>query len=278
VKPFAFTKMSGLGNDFIILDNRSRWLEETLVNEIAKKLCARRLSIGADELIIIEQPLCGGDFSMRTINPDGNEVEMCGNASRCVARYAYTHHIAGAQMIIDTLGGAVQAWVEGEQARVKLQLTSTPQLQQILQMNEDQFVIHTISISGTPHAVVFQDDLSEIPGDSILSMGAAIRYHSNFPKGINANFVQIIDHHHLKQRTYERGVEGETLACGTGSAASSVISALLGFAESPIYVQALGGVLSVSFNQHDGAICDLFLGGGARFVAEGMVHPEAYVW
>jgi diaminopimelate epimerase len=273
-----FTKMSGVGNDFIIVDNCNRILNAIGVQEFARRVCARRISLGGDELIVIEPPASGGDFSMRTINPDGTEVKMCGNASRCVARYAYTHGLAGARMTIDTLGGPVYAMAEGDEVRVKLQVTTPPELNHTLTADGETHIVHTVEISGAPHAVVYLDDVTNAPGELIHRLGAAIRHHPDFPQGINVNFVQALDRHALWQRTFERGVEGETLACGTGAAASSVISALRGLADSPVRLHVLGGELSVSFERRGDAFTELFLGGSARFIAEGILHPEAWNW
>ncbi len=273
-----FTKMSGVGNDFIIVDNRSGILDEIGVHEFARRVCARRVSLGGDELMVIEAPRKGGDFCMRTFNPDGNEVKMCGNAARCVARYAYTHAIAGECMTIDTLGGAVIAWVEGETVRVLLQITSQPILKREMSIQGENLILHTVEISGTPHVVVYLEDAQNASGKWIQRMGAAIRYHESFPDGTNVNFIQVIDRHSLWQRTYERGVEAETLACGTGAAASSIISDLLGMVESPVAVKVLGGELSISFDGRSDAVNHLMLGGRAWFVAEGFLHPEAWTW
>jgi diaminopimelate epimerase len=278
MQAIPFVKMSGAGNDFIVVDNRDGILNEVDIHEFARRVCARQISLGGDELMVIEPPMSGGDFSMHTINPDGAEVKMCGNASRCVARYAYARGIAGVVMTIDTLGGPVYARIEGDQVRVKLQITSTPELNHALTADGEARIVHTVEISGAPHAVVDLDDVANAPGDLIHRLGAAIRHHPDFPQGINVNFVQVMDRHTLWQRTFERGVEGETLACGTGAAASSVISALRGAVESPVRLHVLGGELSVSFERQGGAVTELFLGGGARFVAEGTLHPEAWNW
>jgi diaminopimelate epimerase len=273
-----FTKMSGVGNDFIVVDNRAGVLNEVGVREFARRVCTRRMSLGGDELMVIEPPTSGGDFSMRTINPDGTEVKMCGNASRCVARYAYTRGIAGARMTIDTLGGPVSAWVEGDEVRVKLQLTSQIDLNHSLLVEGETHVAHTVHVSGAPHAVVYMKEVAKASGDTIHRLGAAIRHHADFALGINVNFIQVMDRHTLWQRTFERGVEGETLACGTGAVASSVISALLGQVDSPVRLRVLGGKLGVSFARQGGEFEDLFLSGGVRFVAEGVLHPEAWSW
>jgi len=278
MKAVPFTKMSGVGNDFIVVDNRAGMLNELEVHEFARRVCTRRISLGGDELLVIESPTSGGDFSMRTINPDGTEVKMCGNASRCVARYAYTHGIAGARMTIDTLGGPVYARIENDAVRVKLQLTSPIEMEHALIAEGSKYITHTVEVSGAPHAVVYLDGVANAPGELIRRLGAAICHHTDFSLGLNVNFVQVLDEHTLWQRTFERGVEDETLACGTGAVASSVISALRGLMDSPVRVHMPGGELSVSFERRGDAFTELFLGGGVRFVAEGTLHPEAWSW
>jgi len=273
-----FVKMSGAGNDFIIVDNRAGILNRITLDEFARGVCTRRMSLGGDQLMIIESPTSGGDFSMRTINVDGAEVKMCGNASRCVARYAYTRGIAGARMTIDTLGGPVYARVEGDEARVTLQLTSAIELERVLIAGGERHLAHTVQVSGAPHAVVHMDGVARASKESIRRLGTAIRHHPDFPQGINVNFVEVLDGHTLWQRTFERGVEDETLACGTGAVASSVISALLGKVETPVRLRVLGGELSVSFRRQGDAFDEVLLGGPAWFVAEGVLHPEAWSW
>jgi len=273
-----FTKMSGVGNDFIIVDNRAGILRGMDLSEFARRVCTRRMSLGGDQVMVIEPPTSCGDFSMRTINVDGTEVNMCGNASRCVARYAYLRGIAGEKMTIDTLGGPVYAWVTGEQVRVKLQLTSQVVMDQALLVGGEPHVVHTVQVSGTPHAVLYMADAAGASGDAIRCLGAAIRHHADFPQGINVNFVQVMDGHTLCQRTFERGVEGETLACGTGAVASAAISALRGQVDSPVLLHVLGGELGVSFERQGDGFGELWLSGGARFVAEGVLHPEAWSW
>jgi diaminopimelate epimerase len=273
-----FTKMSGVGNDFIIVDNRAGILDGIGIHAFARGVCTRRMSLGGDELMVIEAPTDGGDFSMRTINPDGTEVKMCGNASRCVARYAHVRGIAGARMTIDTPGGPVDAWVDGELVRVRLQLSSRVELHHALRLGGEAHVAHTVEVSGAPHAVVSLDGVAAKTGEDIHRLGAAVRHHADFPEGINVNFVEVLDRHTLWQRTFERGVEGETLACGTGAVASSVVGALLGQVDSPVRLRVLGGELHVSFERHGDSFRELFLGGGARFVADGVLHHEAWSW
>jgi diaminopimelate epimerase len=268
--------MSGLGNDFIIVDNRSGMLNEYGVLAFARKVCKARYSVGGDELMVIEAPSAGGDYTMRTINPDGSEVKMCGNASRCVARYAYVRGIAGERQSIDTLGGKVEAFVGKDEVRVGLQVTSGPATGLELEADGKRYPVHTAEISGAPHAVVYLENAFGLPGELIHRLGAAIRYHPHFPKGTNVNFIEAKGRGLLLQRTYERGVEGETFACGTGATASAVVSGLLGVADSPVTVRVLGGDLTVFFERTGTSFSRVFLGGGARFVAEGTIHPEAW--
>jgi len=277
LRSIPFAKMSGVGNDFIIIDNRLGWLDNLDISELSRRVCRRRMSLGGDELMIIEASKSAGDFVVRTINPDGIEVEMCGNASRCIARYAYTKGIAGPSMQIETRGGPVLARIDGDQVQVALQITTPPILDRMLTIEGVDVHLHSTAISGVPHAVTFMQEVEKASPERIDQLGASIRRHSDFPDGTNVNFIQIIDKHSLWQRTYERGVERETLACGTGAVASSVICARLGLVDSPVEIAVLGGTLSVSFERDaQGEFTALYLGGGTRFVAEGWLHPEAW--
>jgi diaminopimelate epimerase len=181
-------------------------------------------------------------------------------------------------MTIDTLGGPVFGFVDEDAVRVRVQITAPPELNCTLNIDERQIVINTISISGTPHAVIYLPGLEHAAAETIQQMGAAIRHHPAFPDGINANFADVLDAHTLWQRTFERGVEGETLACGTGSVASSLVSALLRRVESPVRIRVRGGELSVTFQRQGDQFSEIYLGGGARFIAEGVLHPEAWSW
>ena len=276
MNPVPFMKMSGLGNDFIVVDNRSGILDDYGVLKFAEKVCKARFSVGGDELMVIEKSTAGGDYTMRTINPDGTEVKMCGNASRCVARYAAVKGLAGNHQMIDTLGGKVEAFVEGEFVRVGLKITAGPETGIELEVEGKKYAAHTAEISGAPHVVVFLENAFSAPGDLIHRLGAGFRYHPYFPKGTNVNFIEVKDRHTLLQRTYERGIEGETFACGTGATAAAVVSGLLGLADSPVTVRVVGGDLSVSFERAGKGFSRVFLGGGARFVAEGAIHPEGW--
>jgi diaminopimelate epimerase len=276
MKSVPFMKMSGVGNDFIIIDNRENLLQDIELHHLARQVCKRRESLGGDELILIERSAMGGDFFMRTINPDGIEVKMCGNAARCVARYAFFKGFASTNMVIDTQGGPIHAVVAGEHVQVQLQITSEPQLNRRLVAGPIELIIHSLEISGTPHLVFFLEDVFAASQESIRQTGSLLRWHPEFPEGINANFVQVVNEHQLRQRTFERGVEGETLACGTGAAASSVICSLLNQVDSPVQVDMLGGRLNISFSRPGEDFFNLYLSGSTRFVAEGLLLPEAW--
>jgi len=256
-----FTKMSGLGNDFIIVDNRDQVLAEKDIFNFAEKVCKARYSVGGDELMLIEKPSSGGDYTMRTINPDGTEAKMCGNASRCVARYAYTHGIASEHQIIDTLGGPVEAFIDADEIRVGLQLTKGPESDVKLVIDGKNYLAHTLDISGAPHAVLLLENAFTASKELIHTLGAAIRYNPYFPKGTNVNFIEIKNRSLVLQRTYERGVEGETFACGTGATASAIICSLLGLVDSPVTVRVIGGDLRISFEKQDDSVRSIFLGG-----------------
>lgn len=273
-----FTKMSGLGNDFIVVDGRGGALSGLDLPGFARKVCAPRLSVGADELMVIGPPAAGGDFSMRTINPDGTEVKMCGNASRCVARWAFTNGIAGAAMTIETLGGPVRAWVDGPMVRVGLQVTAGPRKGIRLEAAGRRLDTDWIEISGAPHAVILLDGAWTASEALIQELGSAVRHDPAFPEGTNVMFVEARGRGDVAQRSFERGVEGETLACGTGATATALLLALCGSVDSPVRVLVRGGELRVSFERSGAGFREVTLGGGARFVAEGRIHPEGWEW
>jgi len=267
--------MSALGNDFIVVDNRTGILDAYGVEAYAERVCKARYAVGGDQLMVIETAKSGGDYFMRTINPDGTEVKMCGNASRCVARYAFVHGIAGARQRMETLGGPVEALIDGDTVSVGLQMTGSPELDIRLEVDGRRLVAHSIEISGAPHAVVFLEGVRNLPGQEIHKLGAAVRYDPRFPLGTNVDFIEVTGSGSLDQRTYERGIEGETFACGTGATAAAIVSCLLGYVNPPVAVRVTGGDLGVSFSRAGERFELVRLSGSARFVAEGTIHPEA---
>ncbi len=270
-KGIPFTKMSGSGNDFILMDGTDDsllWVDSPWV----KAVCQRALSVGADGLIILERDETY-DFAWRFFNSDGSIAEMCGNGGRCAARFAYEKGIAGPAMTFSTLAGPIHAEVSGRQ--VKVQLTKPKLLEDALHIeiegrNYTLFFVNT----GVPHIVLEVEDITSFP---LVEVGRKIRYHERFaPAGTNVNVVQVNDDQTLSVRTYERGVEDETLACGTGSVASALMVSMRRGIKSPVSVHAASGeVLTVSWEGEVGIWDPVFLEGEVRFVYEGWILPEA---
>jgi len=231
-----FWKMHGAGNDFILLDDRHLSFPVPDVAFIAR-LCNRKHGIGSDGLLLI-QPSDAADFRMRFFNPDGSEADFCGNGARCIARLAHELDIAPADMQIETGAGLVRAEILPPRVRLHLPPPGDWRTDLSLIWKEREIPVHFIN-SGVPHAVVFVEDLASV---DVPALGAHIRRHALFaPDGSNANFVQITGPHALSIRTYERGVEAETLACGTGVVAAALVAEKLGRVQAPVQVKTAGG-------------------------------------
>lgn len=263
-----FWKMHGASNDFILVDDRALSFPVSDSKWIAA-LCARRTGIGAEGLILI-QPSRAAHFRMRFFNPDGSEVEMCGNGARCVARLAFDLGVAPAQMQFETIAGIVGASVRGEQVTLNMTEPKDWRLNRTIQLDNRTLSYHFVN-SGVPHVVVRVENLDNTP---VERWGRAIRYHADFaPAGTNANFVALAGPDLLRIRTYERGVEGETLACGTGIVASGLIAARLGWARLPVRLQAASGdILEVNGRLSNDTITSVTLTGPAVHVFHGEVE------
>lgn len=264
-----FSKITAAGNNFVLIDNRENIISEKNYQTLAKKLCDIKYSIGGDGLILLEKSSCK-DFKMKYFNSDGSPASMCGNGGRSVAKFAYDLGIVDSQMVFDTDAGVIIAEIlQGD--RVKLDLYEPKNLKRNIKvkLSDREFDIDFIN-TGVPHAVIFVDD---VKGIDVFRYGREIRYHKAFaPSGTNVNFVQVAKDNTLFVRTYERGVEYETLACGTGIIASGVISVLKGFLESPVNVIARGGdKLSVSMVIDNNKISGIALEGPAVISFKGIV-------
>jgi diaminopimelate epimerase len=268
-----FSKMTGCGNDFIIIDNRRKILDADRLGDFVRKVCAPKLSVGADGLVLVE-PSTKVNFQWRFFNSDGSVAEMCGNAARCVARFAVLKGIAPSPMAFETLAGIIEAEVAGRQIKVLMVPPTGLKLEIDVSVDGESHPVHFIN-TGVPHAVKFVEQAALV---SVKELGKKIRFHPRFhPAGTNANFVQVMDRKHIKVRTYERGVEDETLACGTGAVASALIAARKKFVDSPVEVQTSGGEVLKIYFQHKGDGFDrVFLEGDARVVYEGELWDEAY--
>jgi diaminopimelate epimerase len=266
-------KMSGSGNDFILVDNRAKAVADDQMVPLTRSLCRRMVSVGADGMIFIESSE-GYDFKWRFFNADGSEAEMCGNGGRCAARFAMLKGMAGSAMTFETLAGPIQAWVDG--AVVKLQLTR-PRDQHLggqIQVEKKPVNFDFIN-TGVPHTVIWVEDNNPV---DVTRLGHGIRYHTYFkPAGTNVNFVQPIPNGGLSVRTYERGVEGETLACGTGAVAAASLAFLKNKAVSPVQVKTRGGeILTVHLEGRAGEEIEaVYLEGRVRLVFQGEVFAEA---
>ncbi len=268
-----FSKMTGCGNDFIIIDNRRKIMDADKLGDFVRKVCAHKLSAGADGVVLIE-PSQKVNFKWRFFNSDGSVGEMCGNAARCVARFAVLKGIAPPRMAFETLAGIIEAEVKGRQIKVLMVQPTGIKLGINVPIDGESHQMHFIN-TGVPHAIEFVDQASSV---EVKDLGKKIRFHAQFqPAGTNANFVQVVDRKHIKVRTYERGVEDETLACGTGAVASALIAAQKGFVDSPVEVQTSGGeILEIYFQAKGDGFDRVFLEGDARVVYEGELWEEAY--
>lgn len=225
-----FYKLQGCGNDFVAIDNRVLRLPVELMAEWARKVCPRAFGVGADGIFFLELPpknRADVDFLWHFYNADGSRAEMCGNATRCAGRLAHALGLAGKTSVMGADAGNVAIAVLPEIDQVKVQLTEPKGLVlgTVLNVLDHATEVHFVN-TGVPHAVIFSDSVREV---DVAGVGRAVRYHEHFaPAGANVNFVQVVDSGRTLVRTYERGVEGETYACGTGVSAVQVVCAALG--------------------------------------------------
>lgn len=280
-KTVNFAKYSGTGNDFIIIDNRAGLIEPAEMAETARLLCRRCFSVGADGLILIEDSETA-DFRWQFYNADGSRAEMCGNGARCAAHFAHAKAIAPARMSFETVAGTIAAEVNGQTVKVGLTPPRDIIMGQKIELDGKVREVDSID-TGVPHAVHFVTMPEDTP---VREWGRTIRYHRLFePRGTNVNFVSLPAPGELLVRTYERGVEDETKACGTGAVASALIAAMHGHVTSPVTVRTSGGDrLVIHFrleaeNKEDGGrghrVTEVFLEGAADLVYEGELRPGA---
>jgi diaminopimelate epimerase len=279
-----FTKMHGLGNDFILIDCIEKPCpSETDLQAFSKRLCDRRFGIGADQILILEHS-SRADFRMRVLNADGSEVEMCGNGIRCLAAYIWDRRLSEKRVLeIDTLAGIIRPERSGDMVRVDMgepilepekipvnlsRESNSPLpasgwiLDYPLRIAEREFKITCVSM-GNPHAVVVVEDISDFP---VAYYGSMIETHPIFPRKTNVEFIQVLNRAELKMRVWERGA-GETMACGTGASAAAVASALKGLTGTTVTIHLLGGDLLIE----QAADKHVYMTGPAVTVFEGVV-------
>ncbi len=277
-----FTKLQGSGNDFILIDNRDgkvyNKVEEIglCLKEFIFKVCAQHTGVGADGLILIENPQNPeNDFRWQFFNADGSEAEMCGNGSRCAVRFCYDKGIVRKEEVrFETLAGVIKAKVLEGGKKVKVQLTP-PSKPAEKELEVKGRKLKGIFINtGVPHFVAPVESLDDL---DVVSVGRAVRFHDEFqPKGTNVNFIQPSDDGAIRIRTYERGVEAETLACGTGATAGAITAYLLGLVKgSPVDVKTKGGeTLKIYFDED---LNEVFLEGAVYKVYDGFLHTEIFI-
>ncbi len=273
MKTIPFHKMSGSGNDFIIIDNRFNVVPEKDLHRLVVGACRRRMSVGADGMILIE-PSGAVDFKWRFYNADGSLPDMCGNGARCAARFAFVHGIAGRQMAFETRAGIIEAAVM--EAGVRIRMTEPTQLRSgyTIALEGQPTVVSSVN-TGVPHVVLAVDDIETV---DVAATGRLIRGHPDFaPHGTNVNFVAVAQSGRLCIRTYERGVESETLACGTGAVAAALILARERRLPSPVCLTTRSGAeLRVFFNLAQERFEDIFLEGDALLIYRGELYEDAW--
>jgi diaminopimelate epimerase len=270
VRIIPVVKMSSTGNDFLMVDNWKGVLAQKELAKFARAACPRRVSAGADGVILVEKSgKPDHAYRMRIFNADGSEAEMCGNGSRCVAVFANHLGLAGLTQTIETLAGTLHASVTEDGRSAKVQLSQpngmeTKQGLDVLGVQTDLSCINT----GVPHAVQFVADVAQV---NLKARGAAIRHHDAFkPKGTNADFVQLLGQDTIRLRTYERGVEDETFACGTGATASAIVASLVHGYKSPVKVITQSrATLTIHFDRKGDGVTPPFLEGAVDTVYKG---------
>lgn len=269
-----FFKLSGTGNDFLVFDNRDGILADADLPKVVRRLCQRRISVGADGVILLA-PSERVNLSVRFFNSDGSEAEMCGNGGRCAARVAHIIGLANRDMTFETLAGDIHASILAA-ARVKLQMPIPKAMHLDFQISLEtgqQLIVSSIN-TGVPHTTIFVEQLETYP---VVEIGRTVRLHSHFkPSGTNVDFVSLESSNAISVRTYERGVEDETLACGTGAVASALIAAGKGLVVSPVSVHTRGGeILVIHFESREGGYDSVFIEGNTSLIFRGILHNEA---
>jgi diaminopimelate epimerase len=278
-----FYKYHGAGNDFVLIDNRGGEIPEERKSDLAMHLCNRNFGIGADGLLLVETS-SNADAKMRIFNPDGSEPDMCGNGLRCLAKYMHDSVTKKDEISIETLAGIKDVRLHKENkvtyVRVNMgkplferrDIPTTGEgriLKEKLEAGGKEIEIYAVN-TGVPHVVTFVDDIRKA---DVINTGREVRNNPIFPEGTNVNFVEIVCANLFKVRTYERGVEDETLACGTGITAVGVICVIVGEADSEdsIEIIAKGGTAYVEVDLKGTEIETAYLKGPAEFVFEGKI-------
>lgn len=276
-----FWKMNGAGNDFVVLNNLEEHLPVDALPGIARTLCERRMSIGADGLMVVDAPTQGGDYKMLFFNSDGSVGEMCGNGARCICRYGYENGLAGERQTVETTAGIVTGQrMDQRLYRIRLNDPTTVKLDCPVVVDGVQYACSYVELGnpGIPHAVVPYHDLKNADENELRELGRAIRWHSAFPKGANVNFYEITGEDRIFERTFERGVEDFTYACGTGTGSLVAVLTLQGKVSGHgVKVDMTGGQLIIDAQRDHSRIASLYLTGPTNIVCKGEVTDEDLV-
>jgi diaminopimelate epimerase len=272
VQHLPFTKLSGAGNDFVVFSAQD--VEDLDHARLAVRLCTRAMSIGADGIIIVT-PVDDDNVQIRFFNPDGSLAEMCGNGSRCAARYAVDNRlVAGGEFTLTTDSGSLHVQKQ-DNGHFRVVMPYPRRMEMNYLTHEDgklELTVDSVNV-GVPHCVVQIESLDEVPDSRLIRIGRALRYHEDFPDGVNVNFVEKREDGTLRQRTYERGVENLTRACGTGATAIASVLMKRGLVDPPVELIVDGGRLTIAVENND-----YWLSGDARVIYTGVMNPEAIEW
>ena len=273
-----FWKMNGAGNDFLIVNNLEEHLPVSCFPQMARTLCQRHLSIGADGLMVVEAPTAGGDYKMLFYNSDGSIGEMCGNGARCICRYGCENGLAGDTQTVETTAGIVTGQrIDRRLYRIRLNDPTTVVLDHPVEVDGVRYACSYVELGdpGLPHAVVPYHDLKNADENELRELGRKIRHHASFPKGANVNFYEITGEDEIYERTFERGVEDFTYACGTGTGSVVAVLTLTGkVSGQKVRANMQGGQLIIDAERVYSHIASLYLTGPTNIVCKGEVTDE----
>jgi diaminopimelate epimerase len=277
-----FTKMHGAGNDFIVINNIVEKIPKEKFSYLATILCKRRLSIGADGIMFVDNATGQGDYKMHFYNSDGTEGEMCGNGARCICRYGYENGLAGEEQRVETLSGLVEGLrIDKRNYRVKLNRPSIYKADYPLEYDGKKYDCSYIELGdpGLPHLVVALPGFQDMLEEDLYKIGKGLRSHSMLAKGANVNFISFEDKGNLYAKTFERGVEDFTLACGTGAGSIGFALMKKGILKGGVAKVIMpGGTLSVELEENNEEYEDVIISGPTNIVADGIILDEELIY
>ena len=273
-----FWKMNGAGNDFIVLNDMAETILDEKLSYIAKTLCERHLSIGADGMMVVRPAENGGDYRMLFFNADGSVGEMCGNGARCICRYGYEVGLAGETQRVETMSGTVTGTrIDARHYRVRLNPPTVMEPEKTVEVDGKARICAYVELGspGLPHAVTHYEWLENADKEALRALGKTLRYHPAFPKGANVTFYDFLGPDSLQAVTYERGVEDFTYACGTGAGSTAAALTLLGKVSGHgVAVHMPGGTLTIDVEREGDRVADIYLTGPTNIVCKGTVTDE----